>query len=401
MVDVHGAPRPAGTRVPTYDLRAISGPGDRYLDRVATMADEVIALGREVQDVIDAYGRMVDATGKEPRRSDPEYLLEALMLGVLWRVRGVEATSLPAAEVRLMEEIAAERRAGRPKRRDGSSTRLLARSWKPAEAPASPGDVDRLLTWLVASCEYDDEVQRLEGWQELLRRTDAASAVLRRLHRLAVRFEDRAWEVLGAFTTKVDGYLGVELPPRVAREEEDAVQCSRQRSEYHLNMVGAEILNRAWRPAFLRCRRHVVVMPGCMRRLSEERCASRRSEVERRCTHCHSGCEVSAATRLAVRTGGDAVAVLHGSDLTEALRRIAARGDDVAIVGVACVPGLIGAGLRARALGLPAQCVLLNASGCAHWQRTAVPTGIDLVELRRVLRRPTAIMPGAAAAEAA
>ena len=158
-------------------------------------------------------------------------------------------------------------------------------------------------------------------------------------------------------------------------------------------MVGAEILNRAWRKEFLACERHVVVLPGCARRRRDAECAARRSDAELRCTGCTVGCTVSAATEVATRAGADALAVLHGSDFGRFLRLPALTGGDVGIVGVACVPGLVGAGWRARAQGLPAQCVLLEAAGCAHWRPNATPTTLDLDELARILPRAEAFAP--------
>jgi hypothetical protein len=173
------------------------------------------------------------------------------------------------------------------------------------------------------------------------------------------------------------------LPRRGRRE--DTVQCARRRVEYHLNMVGAEILNRAWRARFARCRQHVVVMPGCMRARDDAACAAERTGVDLRCTACAAGCAVRAATAAARRAGAEAVAVIHGSDFSRFLRSPELAGGDVGIVGVACVPGLLGAGWRACAAGFPAQCVLLDASGCEHWRETPVPTSIDVATLRRIL----------------
>jgi hypothetical protein len=81
---------------------------------------------------------------------------------------------------------------------------------------------------------------------------------------------------------------------------------------------------------------------------------------------------------------------MHGADFTKFLASETLSGGSVGIVGVACAAGLIGAGWRARARGLAAQCVLLNASGCSHWQRVASPTGFDLAELARLLDRSDA-----------
>jgi hypothetical protein len=81
--------------------------------------------------------------------------------------------------------------------------------------------------------------------------------------------------------------------------------------------------------------------------------------------------------------------VLHGSDFGRFLTSPRLSGGDVGIVGVACVPGLVGAGWRARSCGLPAQCVLLDFSGCSHWLDKPKPTTLALGDLARTLEQPT------------
>lgn len=56
------------------------------------------------------------------------------------------------------------------------------------------------------------------------------------------------------------------------RWREDRFSCLRSRVEYHLNMVGAEILNRAFRDEFLTAERTTVLLPGCMRFHAEDVC---------------------------------------------------------------------------------------------------------------------------------
>jgi hypothetical protein len=135
----------------------------------------------------------------------------------------------------------------------------------------------------------------------------------------------------------------------------------------------------------------VVVMPACLRRRSDPDCRADRTATELRCTHCTAGCAVSAVTRVAEREGAAAIAVVHGSDFSRFLRSPALSGTRVGLVGVACVPGLVGAGWRARAAGLAAQSVLLESSGCAHWRNEARPTRLDLRALRRVVHVDRAV----------
>jgi hypothetical protein len=390
----------------TYTLRPSGSPPDHYLRSVARLADEVLAAGTELHPIVDSYGAWIDETGREPRRSEAEYLLEALTLGVLWRARGTDATRRQGVGFAFVDALATRRRAGGARVRDGSTSLILS-----IDAPFEPGgpaptlrDLDRLLTWLLASGEYDDEVARLEGWEEFLR-ADPASAeqTLEELVSFAIAFEAWSEYALGTFTEGVTRFFRDDLPRR--RWREDTIQCARRRAEYHLNMVGAELLNRAWRDAFLGCDRHVVVMPGCMRSRPDAECAAARTELDLRCTGCAEGCAVLTATRVAERAGAEAVAVIHGSDFSRFLRSPALRGGKVGIVGVACAPGLLGAGWRAYAAGLPAQCVLLESSGCEHWRDTARPTSLDVRELERVLGTPLrtrpAVADGAATARAA
>lgn len=249
-----------------------------------------------------------------------------------------------------------------------------------------PANLAHLFEWLLAAGEYDDELGRLCGWQVFLSSTaERAPAILRELAAFAEGFEANSRATLGAFTAPVDDFLRRVLFRRGAAE--DTVQCSRARIEYHVNMVGAEILNRAWRKAFLACDRRVVVLPGCARRRSGTDCLAFRSETELRCRACSTDCSVAAATQVAARSGDEALAVVHGSDFSRFLASPSLAGGNVAIVGVACVPGLVGAGWRARAKGLPAQCVLLDSSACEHWREDPEPTTLDLEELGRILAR--------------
>jgi hypothetical protein len=62
-------------------------------------------------------------------------------------------------------------------------------------------------------------------------------------------------------------------------------------------------------------------------------------------------------------------------------------GEGAGIVGVACVSNLVSGGWKAKALGLPPQCVLLDHCGCRkHWHDQGIATDINMKQLRRVLQ---------------
>jgi hypothetical protein len=223
---------------PTYDLKPTRSHHVAYLDAVRQLADQVLARGQRIGGLADQYGAFIEETGRETRRSPSEYLLEALMLGVLWRARGAQSAACVGARATLMNLLVRERRAGGPRRRDGSNALLLSGSVpEPGRVDPSLEDIERLMDWLTAHGEYDDEVTRLEGWVDFLRSQSAsAKSRLRAIVGFAVDFEARSLSVLGAFTDGVHRFLRQELGRRPMRE--DTVQCSRQRIEYHANMVG-------------------------------------------------------------------------------------------------------------------------------------------------------------------
>jgi hypothetical protein len=384
----------------TYSLRPEGAPPEGYYRAVGTFTDALLAWGREeIGLVVAGYEEFVRERRVERLRTRAEYLLDALTLGVLWRAHGAGATRVRGARARLMERLAMGGRARRAeagvlvpgvdclRRKDDAC--LLASvddPWEPGGATPGEDDLERLLTWLAATGEYDEEVARLEPWGDFLRADPVlAGWTLAELVRFATEFEAAAEAALGAYTAGVERFLRNDLPKH--RWREDLVQCGRRRVEYHLNMIGAEILNRAWRDAFEEAPHKVVVVPACMRLLPDERCRAEREDGgQLRCTGCAPRCAVAELRRVAARAGAEVVAVKHGSDFGRLVRAPALRAEGTAIIGVACVPGLVGAGWKARAAGLPAQCVLLEYSGCsAHWHPQGVPTRIHLGELARIL----------------
>jgi hypothetical protein len=370
----------------TYSLRPNGVPIGNYLADVSRLADEVLSAGGALRPILRAYGDFVEALSDEPRRGHSELLVEALLLGVLWRSRACEATDADPSRAALVARLVSERRKGVSRRRDGSTRGLLAPQscFRPGRLDPSLAEIAQLLDWLLASGEYDDELRRLEGLIWFLGASHAsAEHVLSAIVRFAARFEAMSERTLGVYTTHVEHFLSAELERRGARE--DSVQCSRRRAEYHFNMVGAEILNRAWRGDFLACSRRVVILPSCARSRPATDCQARQQGPALKCSHCTARCRVSVASRAASRLGAEALAVVHGSDLGQLVGSPAMASGDVGILGVACVPGLVGAGWRVRAAGLPAQCVLLESSGCAHWLDRPMPTSFDLGELERML----------------
>jgi hypothetical protein len=110
----------------TYSLRPNFQLAEEYLAGVSQLADEVLLAGKDLRPLLDAYGAFVEASGRETRRSRQEYLVEALMIGVLWRARGQEACEAAVLRGDLVSDLIHERRQGESRRRDGSNASIAA-----------------------------------------------------------------------------------------------------------------------------------------------------------------------------------------------------------------------------------------------------------------------------------
>jgi hypothetical protein len=374
----------------TYSLQDGQRRSDAYYPAVAAFTDEMLAeADRRMRPLVEAF-----RAGRELPRTDEEYILELLTLGVLWRVYTGGALGLAGAPRRMLTWLARLRerggclKAGADVLRGALAALFLSSGGRgPAEPPSpSLGHLDHLLGWLEATGDFSQEVKRLRAWRDFLvgRSPEQAAETLAQVIALAAWFEAASEVALGRYTPHIERFLAG--PYRSYRGREDLVFCGRQRVEYHLAMVGIEILNRAFRAAFLATGRKVVLVPPCMKARTDDECRARSTSLGARCAACTPGCRVHQLTKLGEKHG---FGVLMLPDELSVYGGAAARpgGDgDVGIVGVSCVLTNCAGGWETKDLGVPAQGVPLDYCGCRyHWHKDGIPTDINFDHLLEVL----------------
>jgi hypothetical protein len=334
----------------TYSLRNEQGRSDQYYRDIAAFASETL---REAEtragSLVTEFRSFLQGTGREEPRTCEEYALELLVLGVLSRVYG-------------------------PRKSPGRGER----------GALTLAQLDELLDRLAAADEFAQEVLRLRVWRDFWAERPAAGDELSDVAGLGAWFETAGLAALGRYTPNVERFLA-QTHPRY-RGRHDQVLCGRRRVEYHLNMVGVEILNRAFRPAFLATARKLVLVPPCMRAQPEDSCRATQSEFGAQCAACTPGCRIHQLTKLGEKHG---FAVRMLPDELRVLSSGTTRGlgsAQVGIVGVACALTDIAGGWELRALGVPAQGLLLDYCGCPwHWHPEGIRTDTNFNELLRLL----------------
>jgi len=379
----------------TYSLRAGQARSDQYYRDVATFTDQLLAEAQgRIQSLVEAFQPYLYASNREVCRSYAQCAFELLTLGVLWRVYAGDALDLAEAPRRVMTSLARLRQRGGVLKPGVDLLRgaletlfLLPDSRRPAGAPTPTLDhLDRLLNWLEATGNFEQESKRLRVWQAFLvnRPPEESSNALATAVGLAAWFETRSEAALGRYTPQVEPFR--TRVHRNYRWREDAIFCGRRRVEYHLNMVGTEILNRVFREDFLNTGRKVVVVPPCMRAQPDDKCQARSTSLGARCAGCTPGCRVHQLTKLGDKLGFGVLILPEDLRVFSAGEISSSREDQAGLVGVSCVLTNAPGGWQTQDLGIPAQGILLDYCGCRyHWHKDGIPTDINIDHLLQVL----------------
>ena len=369
-----------------------NGTSDIYYEEISSFTDEVIRkMNRTIKHEVEGFRTFIVQNQIEPVRDILEYELEALMLGVLWNTYSTRAVSLDKLPKKVLIHLVYMRRNSKRMKmadtmRGVLSTLFLRERQENKRAIActySKENIKLLLDWLAATGEFTHGVRRLHSWSLYFegKSDEKIKQCIRRFTDFSSWFEKRSEEVIGTYTKWVPEFL--EDEKKEYRWREDYIFCGRKRVEYHLNMVGAEMLNRIYRDRFMKCKDKRVFLPGCMRAQSESTCKAEKTKNGLLCRQCTKNCRVNQYTELAMVYQCQEVVIEHESS-------IKGRGTEdkkpIGIVGVACVLNLIEGGWKALELGFVPQCVLLDYSGCrSHWHKDGIVTDLNGNRLRNVL----------------
>lgn len=413
-------------KIATYSLKAASDSSDQYYEDVSAFADEVIdRIESQASDILNDFVANVDKTCYEKARSRYEYEVELLMLGVLWNEYIKRAVALKSSSAAILSYLAKLReKNGAAKVFSDFARGILETSCmsekqnganleskknaKGAEGEKnfdgikkeknvggmeegknidgvdgkSINGMDKLIKWLSAAGDFKYYVKRLAHWRDFFNTLPCSTAdrYISDISNLALWFEKRSSLVLGCYTKGVDDFLKNSYHRH--KWKEDFIFCGSKRVEYHLNMTGAEILNRAFRDEFIRAQEKWLMIPACMRSHNDKNCRAYETPRGYVCKNCTPGCSVNKLTQIGRKYGFATYIVFHESVL---FLHEETKEKSIGIIGVACVLNLISGGLKAKEYGFAPQCVLLDYCGCKkHWHKDGIMTEINVSRLMKV-----------------
>ncbi len=333
-VTLTGAPMP---KIITYSLRLDQPDSGNYYRDIAAFADAWQKTAIQVTAGLMAGFRNYRRKKDLPDRSDGEYAFELLVLGGLLREHATDMACMTGfTRIMLKGLVSLQKRWPRTetaiKRLRGWTAALARLFSRPPTGEASQATFPDLLEWLRAN-EENGKADRLAEWQAYLEGEPSAAAACLTL---ADRFAEASQAALGKYTEQVPVYLKETAPKH--RWDYDADFVARTRLEYHLGMLGTEVLNRAYRQRFLASSKRVVIVPPCMRLQPEEKCQAIATPFGARCQACTPACRVHQLTCLGEKKGFDVfimpdeLRVFSGGEGGEN----ASNAGLVGVVGVSC-----------------------------------------------------------------
>ena len=329
---------------------------------------------------INDYMNYINKNNMEQLRSKSEYLLEILMIGVFWKEHVNKAITLSKIPRNILIKLSTLREKESIKKivdiNRGLLEYLFLNRRSNDKVKISLENYKKLVNYLKACGDYKEEAKRLEVWISYFfsLNKNKVEKILTSYLEFARYFEDISQEVLGIYTKNVNLFL--KNIDKKYKYREDFLFCSRKEVEYHLNMVGAQIMNEAYRKEFLKTKEKRLLLPSCMRIKDEKNCKAIKTEEGYICNSCSKNCNVNKYDKLGKKYNFQVYIIPHESSISVKNK---IKDGHIGIIGVACVLNLISGGLKAKNLGFVPQCVFLDYCGCKdHWHDKGIITDINM-----------------------
>jgi hypothetical protein len=254
--------------------------------------------------------------------------------------------------------------------------------------------VQRLVQWLRSQGRIS-QANRFAEWDAFIEsfEPERSQEIILRALTFAHEFDLSSAPTLDDFTEGVVENLSEVLPQTQWRYDETAAAHSRV--QYHLGMLGAEILSRASRQRFLASKKKLVIAPACMRTrhleiLLETRCQAIGTSARELCQGCTPSCRIRQITQMGLKEGFQ-VYIFSDGERSAGLNSLG-RDEGVAIINIDCALNIWASTWAAEDAGFPVQSLILDFASCSRYWNPIAPvdsevvTDINIEKFARILR---------------
>ena len=202
----------------------------------------------------------------------------------------------------------------------------------------------------------------------------------RKLSEFTQEMLERGFSIFSKEFAKLDEFIAAAEADQSDRQDKSLRRTPREK--YLLEALSFKIYDELNREAFNRAKDTLIVLPDCLS-LDNPDCLKTDEPWGDRCQQCDPDCEAFEVSEIAERYGLEVV--YSKRKLSEQIQHYADRSGDLAVIGVACIL-MLASGMRAAAeVGVPARGVLLNFTGCEHWNDEPFASQFPLKQLEAIL----------------
>lgn len=188
------------------------------------------------------------------------------------------------------------------------------------------------------------------------------------------------FEVFADEFKNIDSYVKMANADRTDRDDHDLRRTEKER--YLLELISFKVFDQLNREEFNNRKKTLIIMPDCLS-IHEFDCQKTDEKYGDICQMCHPDCQAYQIMELAEKY--DVPVMYSKRKLTDQLEHHSKKLGDTAVIGIACVMMLANGMRTAHEVGIPARGVLLNFSGCEHWNDEPFASEFCFESLKKIL----------------
>jgi hypothetical protein len=202
-----------------------------------------------------------------------------------------------------------------------------------------------------------------------------------KLTEFVAEFLRKAFETFEQEFTNLDSFIARANADTSNRDDRDLRRSERER--YLLEAVAFKTYDLLNREAFNRAKDTIIILPDCLS-LHNPNCLKTDDKWGDRCQQCVDECQANQVTALAKQYGIECV--FSKRKLEEQIEHYADRSGNLGVIGIGCLMMLANGMRTAHDIGVPTRGVLLNFTGCEHWNEQPRASEFPMSQVEAILR---------------
>ena len=166
-------------------------------------------------------------------------------------------------------------------------------------------------------------------------------------------------------------------------ERDDHNLRSSPKKLYLIEAISFKVYDELNREAFNKTKDTLIIMPDCLS-IHNPECEKVETEYGDVCKRCMITCSTHMIVEVAAKY--KAKAIFSKRKLTEQIKHFSEKSGDIGVIGIACIM-MLAMGMRtAQEVSVPARGVLLNYTGCDHWNDQPFDSDFTFSSLESILK---------------